>query len=345
MTGGDPPRAHGPIGERELIQRVRRGGGRLPPGVLTGIGDDTAVLALDGGPTLLATTDLLIEDVHFRRPAASPRDIGWKSLAVNLSDIAAMGGRPRYALVALALPRRTDWADVEAFYAGLREAGEPYGVVVVGGDTSGSPGGWFVNVTVLGDHPGAARLRSSARPGHAVAVTGTLGRSAAGLALLEAQRKGLAVPDTGADAEECIAAHLRPHARVTEGQWLGEAAGVHAMMDCSDGLAADLERISEESGVGVRVALDRLPVAPAARAVARALGGDPDAWAAAGGEDYELILSCEPDAAPTLVQGLREATGTPLTLIGEVLATPGVVWVGVDGRPAAVRPGYEHFRS
>src|SRR5207247_9438039 len=155
----------------------------------------------------------MIEGVHFRRAWATPFDIGWKAMAVNLSDIAAKGGRPRWALVGLALPTPANPADVTALYDGMREAATPHGVIVVGGDTSVSPSGWFVNVTLLGEHLGAPRLRSAARPGDAVAVTGTLGRSAAGLSVLEAGRARLGAvhPDM---LEAVTSAHLRPTPRV-----------------------------------------------------------------------------------------------------------------------------------
>jgi len=328
------------MGELEMIRLIRAATmAGLGSGVLTGIGDDTAVLEPSRGAKILATTDLLIEDVHFRRAWATPFDIGWKAMAVNLSDIAAKGGRPRWALVGLALPAPADPADIEALYDGMRQAAEPHGVVVVGGDTSASPRGWFINVTLLGEHEGTPHLRSAAKAGHAIAVTGTLGRAAAGLAALESGRQR-----HGAGAETVIAAHLRPVARVAEGRWLGAAAGVHAMMDVSDGLSTDLGHICRESGVGARVALDRVPVDPAARQVARDLGADPLAWAVAGGEDYELLLTCDPASVPALVEGLRRVTGTALTVVGEIDGlTPGASFVDSSGKSVAMRAGYEHF--
>jgi thiamine-monophosphate kinase len=350
MNAEPPERVSlGGLGERELIRRIRKSAAATSasPGVETGIGDDTAVLTVPPGHKLLATTDLLIEDVHFRRTSAAPADIGWKALAVNLSDIAAMGGIPRWALVALAVPADTDVGAVDAFYAGMAEAAAPHGVTVVGGDTSASPGGWMVNVTLLGVHPGEPRLRSHARAGDAVAVTGSLGVSAAGLHALEigldrARDAGLAAARLG----EITRAHLRPRARVAEGRWLGQAPGVHAMMDCSDGLATDLEHICRESGVGARVRLERVPVAPAAREAARALGADAREWAVSGGEDYELLLTCDPAEADHLVAGLVEATGTALTVIGRVEEAAGeVVFVDAGGAPVSVRGGFEHFHG
>lgn len=344
MGAADPPSRSSSPGELELIRLIRRTVERSPAErVETGIGDDTAVLLPQPGARLLATTDLIIEDVHFSRAWASPFDIGWKAMAVNLSDIAGKGGRPLWALVGLALPAPADPAEVESLYEGMRQAAAPHGVAIVGGDTSVSPRGWFVSVTLLGEHLGVPRLRSAAKPGDAVAVTGTLGRSAAGLAALEAGRARLGAvrPET---IEVVTAAHLRPTARVAEGRWFGAAAGVHAMMDCSDGLATDLGHICRESRVGARVELDRLPVDPAAREVAGALGADALSWATSGGEDFELLLTCERASVDALRDGLGRATGTALTVVGEIEALEkGVTFLGADGLRVAIPAGYEHF--
>ncbi|HYB43593.1 MAG TPA: thiamine-phosphate kinase [Candidatus Methylomirabilis sp.] len=325
-----------------MIQRIRDGGGPDPfPGVLTGIGDDTAVLALTPGAALLATTDLLIEDIHFRHCWASPRDVGWKAMAVNLSDIAAMGGRPRWALVALALPATTPVEAVDEFFAGMREAGGPHEVAIVGGDTSASLQGWMINVTLLGEHRGTPALRSGARAGDIVAVTGSLGRSAAGLAVLEAGDSASPLGEPW--RAELIDAHRRPRPRLAEGRWLAAQPGVHAMMDLSDGLATDLGHVCRESGTGARIALDHLPVSPAAIEAARALGRDPIALATGGGEDYELLVTFEPTAADRLVKGLLDATGTALTAIGRIEEGGAVTYVDAGGAPVTLAAGYGHF--
>jgi thiamine-monophosphate kinase len=328
-------------GEDALVRAIRALTAGAAGGVRVGIGDDCAVLEPEPGTALLATTDLLLEDVHFRRRWAEPADIGWKSLAVNLSDIAAMGGRPRWALVALACPEGTGTGEITAFYEGMLALARTHDVAIVGGDTSSSPAGWLINVTLLGQAV-APRLRSTARPGDVVAVTGTLGRSAAGLAVLERDRA-----PAGADPADVAAvtgAHLRPRPRVSEGQWLAAAGGVNAMMDLSDGLGIDLPRLVDESGAVAVVDVERLPIDGTTRAVAAALGADPLAWATGGGEDYELLLTCERAAFERLQHGLSEA-GTRLTAIGEIAAgAPAVRW-SARGRDVTVARGFEHFAA
>lgn len=333
-------RAGGRLTESTLIRAVRRrtAGGH---GVEVGIGDDCAVLAPTPGTRLVATTDLLIEDVHFRRRYTEPADIGWKSLAVNLSDIAAMGARPRWALVALACPGDTTMDEIEAFYTGALALGGEHGVAIVGGDTSASPTGWFVTVSVLGETAQAPKLRGGARRGDVVAVTGPLGRAAAGLAVLERPK---APPGVSAEAlARLTAAHLRPRPRVAAGNWLGGADGVTALIDVSDGVATDLGHIAEESDVGARVEINRLPIDDDTRAVARALGADPTAWATGGGEDYELLLTCTPAALPRLAEGLERTSGTPLIPIGEIVGSGGIVFADTRGRSRPAASGFEHF--
>jgi len=326
--------------EDDLVRLVRALAARpASAGVRRAIGDDAAVLGPTPGAALLATTDLLIEDVHFRRRWAEPADIGWKAMAVNVSDIAAMGGTPRWALVALACPDATSPDDVEAFYEGALALCDAYGVVIVGGDTSASPAGWIVNVTLLGD-ASAPVLRSTARPGDVVAVTGTLGRAAAGLAVLERDSAPAGVP--AATLAEVTGAQLRPRPRVAEARWLADA-GVKAMMDLSDGIATDLGRLVSESAAGAVVQVDRLPIAAATGTVAAALDHDPLAFATGGGEDYELLVTCGRDAFDRLRSGLAQACGAALTAVGEVTGVPGVRWVDGTGRDIAVAAGFEHF--
>lgn len=310
-------------------------------GVHAGIGDDAAVLETTGGRLLLATTDLLVEDVHFRRRWAGPADVGWKAIAVNLSDIAAMGGVPRWALVALACPEDAGEPEVRAFYDGALALASEHDVAIVGGDTSSSPAGWMVNVTLLGETAHRPLLRSTARPGDVIAVTGTLGRAGAGFAALELESAPVSIPRAALAA--LTAAHLRPRPRVREGAWLGAEGSASAMMDLSDGLATDLPRLCAASGVGARVELGRVPLDDATRALAGALDADALGWATGGGEDYELLLTCRPDALERLARGLADATGASLTAIGEIVQGAGIAWLDAAGRSVAVAPGWQHF--
>jgi thiamine-monophosphate kinase len=328
------------IGEDDLVRRIRAAAAADRDGVVVGIGDDCAVLGTTPGTQLIVTTDLLIEDVHFRRRYAEPADVGWKALAVNISDIACKGARSRWAVVGLACPAATTSDEIDAFYEGMLSIARELGIAIVGGDTSSSPSGWFVNVTLLGEATRAI-LRSTARPGDALAVTGTLGRSAAGLAVLERDHAPAGVD--AATLAEMTAAHLRPRPRAAEGRWLGAADGVTAMMDLSDGLAIDLPRLCAESGAGATVQIDSVPVAPGTRQVAAAVDRDALAWATGGGEDYELLMACAPDAFPRLASGLLQATGTTLTRVGQIERGRDVRFVDRDGRAVEVARGFEHF--
>jgi thiamine-monophosphate kinase len=338
-----PPRPHtetlADLGERGLIARIRARLGPPGAGVRLGIGDDAAVVA-SPGPTLLLTTDTLLEGIHFRRATTPLRDLGAKALAVNISDIAAMGGEPRYALLALAAPSSLEVAEIDALYDGLEEVARQHGVALVGGDTCAAPAGIVLGLTVVGGVDGEPVRRSGARPGDAILVTGALGASAAGLAALE-RGPGAAPPEHVAAASR---AHRRPVPRVAEGRSIRASGAATAMIDLSDGLATDLSHIGHESGVGAVVRLAAVPVAGAARAVAAALGADPLAWAVSGGEDYELLFTAGADRAAALAQAVAAATGTPVSIIGEIRPpAEGIRFLGADGRPVAVRPGFDHF--
>jgi thiamine-monophosphate kinase len=327
------------LGERGLVARLRR---RLaPPGpeVLVGIGDDAAAVAW-GGETLLLTTDALLEGVHFRRSTATLRDVGAKAIAVNVSDIAAMGGEPRYALLALALPPSLPVAEADELYAGIHDMARRHGVSVVGGDTCAALGGIVLAVTLVGRADGAPLRRSGARPGDAILVTGTLGASAAGLALLEQGPGGL----SPATVEAVARPHRLPTPRVAEGRLIRASGSATAMIDVSDGLVTDLGHIAAESRVGGRIDVDALPVSEATRAVAAALGRDPLRWALSGGEDYELLFTAAADRADEVVRAVTDRTGTPVHRIGDVRPPgEGVRFLDRSGRPHAVEPGFDHF--
>jgi len=302
--------------------------------LILGIGDDAA--AWHGDASIqLATTDSLVQDVHFRLDVTSWEELGWRAMAANLSDIAAMGGLPRYALVSLSLPGSTDVEDVASLYKGMIALANQSGVIITGGDLSGAPL-LVINITVLGStgsKDSKMLTRSAARPGDKIAVTGYLGASAAGLEVL---RDNLNL-ESGA-AENLKSAFLKPTPRVAEGRLLVEK-GVRAAIDISDGLIADLRHICERSKVGARLETGSVPVHPAVMANfgERALD-----MALSGGEDYELLFT----AADEVIDSVKEAASCPITVVGEITAdnTGKVIVVDKKGNP--VEPpaaGWEHF--
>ena len=330
------------IGEFGLIRRFS------PPFVAAlaagelGIGDDCAVLPQPDGSVLLATTDMLVEDVHFLRRAIVPADLGWKSLAVNLSDIAAMGGTPQAAFLSLALPRDVEVEWVDDFFAGFKELADATGTALLGGDTTRSPERVVVNVAVLGRAAAdRVKLRSGARPGDAACVTGFLGDSGAGLELVLAGRQA-------ADADEAalLRAHNRPRPHLAEGAWLAARPEVGAMMDVSDGIDSDLRRIGERSRCGARIEIERLPVSPELARTAARRGWDVTRLAAAAGEDYCLLLAADPGSVAGLAADFAAAFGRPLVTIGTFTGEPEAVRYEVGGREAKLAGhGFDHFAA
>lgn len=300
------------LGEFELIERLRSIVPGTGTGVVVGIGDDAAVLR--PGATLLATCDIQVEGVHFTRELCTPADVGWRALAVNLSDIAAMGGVPRHALVSLLIPASAGSAAVEDLYHGMAELARLHGVAVVGGNVSSTPGPLAVDVTVLGETDHAV-LRRGARPGDGVWMTGTAGKAAAGRFLLE--HPDAVVPDRGT----LEAAYRRPVPRVAAGQVLGALAKsglVTAMIDTSDGTGSDLLHLAEASQVGVRLEAALLPVPRGLADAARAAGLPPDAWTLGGGEDYELLFTAAKNFEDRAGE-IAATAGLEITRIGDVL--------------------------
>lgn len=322
-------RSHGAraeAGEFALIDRFVRALPVRGPAVVVGPGDDAAVLRLAPGEELVATVDAVVAGVHFDR-RSSPADVGWKALAVNLSDLAAMGARPLCALVALALPPGTPEGTVRGLARGLGACARAHGAAVAGGNVTRARE-LSLTVTALGAVPaGRAVLRSGARPGDVVAVTGTLGDAALGL------RPGA--------APALARRQRRPTPRVAAG--LALAPLVRAAVDVSDGLAQDLGHLCRASGVGARIGLADLPLSPAYRRAARRLA-DPLGPALAGGEDYELVVAVAPGALAAARAAAARA-GTPLTAIGRFVRGRGVRVVSARGAPVSVPAGHDHLRS
>ena len=303
---------------------IRKLSGLLPPAppeVLVPIGDDCAVFEI-GGRTWAAASDMLVSGRHFKGWAA-PADVGYKAVAVNVSDVAAMGGTPRFVLVSGAAP---DPETALGVFEGVAEACGEFGVYPLGGDTTGADA-ITIDVAILGEIHAAPVLRSGAMPGDLLAVTGELGAAAAGLIALEEGRDGF---------ERLKSRHLRPRPRVDAGR-AAARLGVGAMIDLSDGLASDVRRVCEASGVGCTVDLDLLPVSDDTRELAASLGRVPEILAVSGGEDYELLVS----APEHVLIALAETVEVPVTVVGEVTES------GVDFRRGQDTveglSGWDHF--
>ncbi len=287
-----------------LIDQIKGLFASLPTHSFEGIGDDCAILPI-GDEALLFTADLLVEDVHFLRSSTSAFDLGYKSLAVNLSDVASMGVRPVATLLSLSLPKELMGDYIEEFMRGYHALSEKYGVTLIGGDTTASKGRFTVNVTAIGRGKiENIKRRSAAKEGDIILVNDLLGDSAAGLKDIF---KGCC--DT-----PLATAHKRPEPQVDQGEWLGSRLEVHAMMDISDGVASDLRHILKASSVGASVELDNIPT-------------NVDLHSAlCGGEDYKLLLTADKDSVEILQQDYLAKFGTPLFAIGTITKGEEIEW-------------------
>jgi thiamine-monophosphate kinase len=328
------------IAEKALIARIRRlAKTRANPAVLTGIGDDCAVLRMDrhsGKKTdTLVTTDFSLEGIHFRRDWHSPESIGHRCLARGLSDIAAMGGEPVAAFLSLALPRDLPQSWVRRFTSGLLSLAEKYGVTLAGGDTAESPTGILADITVLGSIPrGKSVLRSGARPGDRIYVTGELGGSAAAVELMQ---KGMGEKNKRKLNPREYRRHFFPEPRIELGRILRERGLASAMIDTSDGLSTDLAHICEESGVGAELQADLIPRAKLGKA-SRQVDLE---LALHGGEDYELLFT-----APRTKRIPASIKGIPITQIGQIKRGRKIFLMNQPGKSHELKPqGWEHFRE
>ncbi|HKY09625.1 MAG TPA: thiamine-phosphate kinase [Candidatus Binatia bacterium] len=321
------------LGEFGLIERIR-GNVTQGSGVRLGIGDDAAWVT-NPSRSSLVTADLLIENVHFKLKWTSLVDLGFKSLAVNLSDIAAMGGTPAYAIVSLGIPVNFDSKAIDEFYRGVYELARPSRVSVVGGDTSIARA-LIVSVCLIGHAPQRPIRRSGAAAGDDIYVTGTLGDSALGLKLLH---RGKMKQKSDA-AAALLARHRRPIPRLTVGVILGKQRLATAMIDISDGLVQDLRHICRASSVGAVIEAERLPLSTEYRALA----GKGERWTAlTGGEDYELLF-CSRPTNRNAVAKVSEKTNLPITRIGRCVAGNAVAVLDSSGKKLALKSsGYDHF--
>lgn len=338
------------IGEFGLIKRIAR---LLPagrPDVVVGIGDDVAVLKTSGADYLLATCDTQVEGVHFTRGAISAYQLGRRAVAINVSDIAAMGGCPLWVLVSLAIPGAVEVAFIDELYRGMIEQAGLAGAAIVGGNLSRAGSGIVIDITLLGQiAPERLMLRSGAREGDAVLVTGFPGESRAGLELV--RKPEIQVSESA--GSRLMERHFTPQPRLREGQVLARSGLVHAMVDVSDGLMADLGHICEASRVGAVVETGRTPVSDAVSETAAASGSAGGRavraldWVLAGGEDYELLFTASCADVPQIQKMLLNETGIKCSEIGRITSEVGAVRIIMPDGAEAVLPsgpkGWDHF--
>lgn len=329
-------------GEFALIDRLK---GMLPaisnPDIVIGIGDDAAVIRITADRFLVATCDVQIEGTHFRREWITPKQIGHRAMAVNLSDIAAMGGSPEFALVSLALPVGTTDAFVDELYTGIVEEAKRYTVSIIGGNMSRTEGPLSVDITLLGSvYPDQLLARSGARPGDRIYVSGIPGLAAAGLQVLE--RYGAEYPDA---LKPCVDAFLQPTPRVILGRALAVGHLADAMIDTSDGLSADLFHLCEASGVGCEINCELIPTNDSFVTACEMLERNVDDMQCTGGESYELLFTVPSSVDHRSIAQVASEIGVPCTEIGVVAPQhTGRMQVMPDGIRRALKPvGWDHF--
>ena len=308
--------------------------------IIKGIGDDCAVVGPYDGKVLLLTTDILIEDIHFILEKIKPEHLGEKSVAVNLSDIAAMGGTALHLLVSLALPRSMSVDTIHALYHGMKKICKHYQVNILGGDTSASPDRLMINVNVLGEAPENEVLyRHGAKAGDHIYLTGTIGDSAAGLKLVRGEFSG---PESV--VSPLMHAHNRPLPLLEAGRMIARSGLASAMIDLSDGLLSDLRHICEASKVGARLFITDLPLSEEIKALAQINNFDPYELALSGGEDYRLLTTVPKENAGSFEKMFNEDAPCPIFLTGKITEDKGIRVVrpdGVEERPESA--GYDHF--
>lgn len=330
------------LGEFGLIDQVAGLFGKGRSGDVVGIGDDCAVLPYKEGRSLLVTTDMLIEDRHFRHDWISAKDLGYKSLAVNISDISAMGGRPLYAFLSIGLPDTVSIGWIERFFRGTRELSEKYDLRLLGGDTTKSPGPMVINYVVLGAMDKESVLwRSSARPGDQIAVLGKLGMSGAGLKLLMEDKSS-----HSSAAKVFIMSHNRPELYVEEAQFLASRPEVHAMIDLSDGIQSDAGHIAKSSEVTMKIDADRIPVTDELKQLCGEHGWNPLELALASGEDYGLLFTFDAEKENTLRRDFRKRFSCEYSIIGEVADGSSELKLVKEGEVFDMgKIGFDHFKS
>lgn len=302
------------------------------------IGDDSFAYKTHGRHTHLITTDAMIEGIHWRPHWCSPEELAAKLVAVNVSDIAAMGGQPERAYLTLGIPAKYKSGTIYQFIDGLIEHLKKFQIDLCGGDTTASPSALMLSLTLQGRAlPSAIMTRNTAKPGDLILITGDLGAAAAG-------RLALSKPKFQSDWRTgLINRFLLPIPRLEESRLLVKTKKVHALMDCSDGLAGDIRRLTAASGVGAVIYAANLPVAVNTRMAAQRFKQNVLSWVLSGGEDYELLFTCAPDNAGLLIEQFNKVSETPCAIIGEITSkTQGVSLITAEGYKQTMPKGFEH---
>jgi thiamine-monophosphate kinase len=328
------------LGEFGLIERIKDLVACDAKNHLIGIDDDAAAVRVSPEKILLATTDALIEGVHFDMQYFTFHQLGWRTLAANLSDIAAMGGQPRFALVALGLPPKLDVESALDLYRGMKAIGDEFGTAVIGGDTTRSPDRLFISITVLGEvAPQKLLRRSGAQIGDAIFVTGQLGGSAAGLRILKSSDA-----DLKSQFSAPVERHLTPCPRVNEAQFLAEHFPIHSMIDVSDGLASEVRHICKLSDVGARVKSAAVPIHPQTETAAKQFGESALEYALGGGEDFELLFTAPAEVSEELRNEFLAKFNLPCSEIGVICdKIDGMKLLSADGEQPLLARGFDHF--
>ena len=330
------------LGESGLIQRIADTYRSSDASVIAGIGDDAAALKVSGNNILLTTSDILLEDVHFNLSFTDSYQLGRKALAVNLSDIAAMGGTPRFFVVSLALPSHISVSFIDDLYRGIMDLASEFSASLVGGDTNASPQKLMIALTVLGEvHPDHLLKRSGAQAGDSIFVTGTIGDAALGLMNLQTDPAA-----TGqSPVSSLVAKHRSPFPRVKEGKVLADNGLASSLIDISDGLLTDLKRILTASRKGATVWLEKIPLSSEFKQAETPHHCDKIEYALTGGEDYELLFTCPPSKETLLCQAAGRAEFT-ITKIGTITDSQELVVLDHNEEPYPLgRLGYDHFLS
>jgi thiamine-monophosphate kinase len=330
------------IGEFGFIDRIKKGCLIRPEGVVQAIGDDSAAFEVPEGQVILVTTDLLVERIHFLRHATTGFNLGYKALAVNLSDIAAMGGTAREAFISIAIPADCDLVFLDDLYQGMRDLAGQYSVNLLGGDTTSSKEDLVINIGIVGSvSPDHMLTRAAAQPGDRIFTTGYLGDSRAGLHLILNHME----PSTD-DHKALFEAHIRPHPYLKEGKFIAAQKGAHAGIDVSDGLSSDLEHILAASRVGARLWAKSFPLSKPLEGFCREFNFNATDYILAGGEDYTLLVTIAPDRSDAVQQAYTEKFESPLFEIGEISESSQLELVDENNNTRIIKPqGWEHFTS